>query len=58
MRGVFGEFDFGGNSLSFLFLLFLVFYLTPVVIFVNRLALPAKSCRLAGGNDLTRQTPE
>jgi hypothetical protein len=46
MRGVFGKFDFSENPLSFLFLLFVVFYLTPVVIFANRLALPAKSCCL------------
>jgi len=43
MNRVFDEVTFGKKSVSNLFRVFLVFYLTPVLIFVNRLGLPAKS---------------
>jgi len=42
MRGVIGELGFNESSVYFFCQLFLVFYLTPDRIFVNRLGLPAK----------------
>jgi len=42
MRGDFGESGVSQNALDFFSRVFVVFYLTPGLIFVNRLALPAK----------------
>ena len=53
MRGESYEIGFRENAGDFFCPLFLVFYLTPDRIFVNRLGLPAKSCDLQPGH-----TPE
>jgi len=53
MRGVIDEYGFSESPLNFFSPFFLVFYLTPDRIFVNRLGLPAKSRDLQPGH-----TPE
>jgi len=56
---VFDEEVLGKNPLGNFFRVFLVFYLTPVLIFVNRLGLPAKSSNsLRAATKLAGQTPQ
>jgi hypothetical protein len=50
MRGDIDEIGFRKSAVDFFCPLFLVFYLTPDHIFVNRLGLPAKSRDLQPGH--------
>jgi len=58
MRGVLDELIRSENLLNFFSLLFLVFYLTPFTIFVNRLGLPAKFRDLTAAMNWPGHTPE
>ena len=58
MRGVFGESGFSEKPVGFFSLVFLVFYLTPGRIFVNRLGLPAKFRDLTAAMNWPGHTPE
>ena len=58
MRGVPDEFGWSEIAREIFALLFLVFYLTPALIFVNRLGLPAKNNSLRAANELAGQTPQ
>jgi hypothetical protein len=57
MRGVLNEFGFSESPVYFFCQLFLVFYLTPGRIFVNRLGLPANISDLQAAN-WPEHTPE
>jgi hypothetical protein len=58
MRDESGEFGFCEKPIGFLTFIFLVFYLTPGRIFVNRLGLPAKFRNLQAAMNWPGHTPE
>jgi len=58
MRGVLGECGGSENLLIFFSQVFLVFYLTPLIIFVNRLGLPAKLQTQRAASESARRTPQ